>query len=80
MAQFNGYVCDSCERVVPSRDRVKKTVKFDGRAVAGETSLDLCSECAQEQAEGMDLRPLRRRRGQHPHPASPPHPDSPSSS
>lgn len=62
MAQFSGYVCDECERVVPSGDRVKKTVKFDGREVSGEVSLDLCRECATAQASHYPgLRPLRRR-------------------
>lgn len=62
MAQFSGYVCDECERVVPSGLRVKQTIKFDGREVAGEVSLDLCPECARTQAETYPgLRPLRRR-------------------
>lgn len=64
MTQFSGYVCDSCERVITSRDRVKKTVKYDGRSIAGETTADLCAECAHSEVENqaLALRPLRRRR------------------
>lgn len=64
MTQFSGYVCDSCERVIASRDRVKKTVKYDGRAIGGETTFDLCGDCSRTEIEeqAITLRPLRRRR------------------
>ena len=61
MAQFNGFVCDSCDNVFPMSQRTKKTVKYDGVDVQGEVTQDLCSGCAVAETEDLEMRPLRRR-------------------
>ena len=61
MAQFNGFVCDSCDEVFPMSHRTKKIVKYDGTDVQGEVSFDLCSECAVRETEDLEMKPLRRR-------------------
>ena len=61
MAQFNGFLCDACGNVFPMAQRVKKTIKYDGIDVQGETHQDLCPSCAVAETEDIGLRPLRRR-------------------
>lgn len=61
MAQFNGFLCDSCDNVFPMAQRVKKTTKYDGPDVQGEVHQDLCPSCAVAETEDIGLKPLRRR-------------------
>lgn len=61
MAQFQGYRCDRCDRVVDADERTKQTVKYDGPEVEGEFALDLCPDCVVV-PEDVTLKPLRRRR------------------
>jgi hypothetical protein len=67
MAQFTGFTCDDCGTVVESKDRVRKTTRFesDDPALTGEAKQDLCPECARSHLDNpeLDVQPLRRRKG-----------------
>lgn len=59
MAQYNGFECDSCGKVVSPDDRTKVTTRYEGRIIEGEYFLDKCPECVGEPVK--PLKPLRRR-------------------
>lgn len=61
MAQYNGFTCDSCHRVMAAHDRTRVTVRYEGQAVNGEYHLDNCPQCVNI-PEDVTLKPLRRRR------------------
>lgn len=58
MAQYNGFTCDSCGKVVSAEERTKRTVRYVGKVVEGEVSTDLCPECV---GKPQGLKPLRKR-------------------
>ena len=62
MAQYNGFICDNpeCGKIIDPEDRIKVTVRYEGRTVSGEYSLDKCPGCVGEPPK--PLKPLRRRR------------------
>jgi Zn finger protein HypA/HybF involved in hydrogenase expression len=63
MAQYNGFTCDRCHRVVDPADRTKVTLRFEGK-VEGEYHEDRCPDCTSapiEVPDGMPLKRLRRR-------------------
>lgn len=62
MAQYRGYTCDSCGKVIDKHDVTEVTVRVDGPSLSGEFEQDLCPECAPKRVpEGVEMRPLRRR-------------------
>lgn len=65
MAEFKGFRCDNCGAVHPVEERTRVTVKIDGPEVQGEYVMEYGPDCARNSVpEGVELRPLRRRRGQ----------------
>lgn len=60
MAQYNGFKCDSCGKVIEPEDRTKVTTRYEGKIIEGEVSLDKCPDCVGEPVKA--LKPLRRRR------------------
>jgi hypothetical protein len=61
MAQFNGFTCDSCGKVVDPAQRTKVTIRYEGNVVDGEYYQDRCPDCVAV-PEGVLLKPIRRRR------------------
>lgn len=54
MAQYNGFECDSCGKVIPPNERTKVTTRYEGQVIEGEYYLDKCPDCV-----GTPLRPLK---------------------
>lgn len=74
MVQFQGFICDSCEDIIPAEKRTRNTVRFEGET-EGEFTIDLCPKCVQEHIPSdIELRPLRRRRKSVKQPEHPPVP------
>lgn len=62
MAEFRGYRCDRCERIVEKADLTRLTTRYVGSHANGEYDEDLCPTCTSESLENApELRPLRRR-------------------
>lgn len=62
MAQYRGYQCDMCGKVINTDEVTEVTVRIDGPVLSGEFDQDLCPECAPKRIpEGVVMRPLRRR-------------------
>jgi hypothetical protein len=60
MAQYNGFTCDSCGKVIDPEERTKVTIRYEGKIIEGECFLDKCPDCVGTPPK--DLKPLRRRK------------------
>jgi len=63
MAQYNGFTCDRCGKVVGPEDRTKVTLRFEGKT-EGEYHEDRCPDCTKMPItvpDGTALKRLRRR-------------------
>lgn len=63
MAQFQGFTCDSCGKVVAAEERTKRTVRMEGPRFGNgqEYHEDLCPDCVAV-PEGVKLRDIPRRK------------------
>lgn len=68
MAQYNGFTCDSCGKVMSPDERTKVTLRYEGPVHQGECFIDKCPDCVGEPPK--PLKPLRRRRSRQEDPAS----------
>lgn len=60
MAQFQGFTCDVCGKVIEPRQRTKRTVRLEG-AQEGDYHEDLCPDCTVV-PEHVELKPIPRRK------------------
>lgn len=61
MANYRGYVCDSCGRLMSREERTEVLTRFQGPVVTGEKTEDKCPECLNPPKQ-EELRPIRRRK------------------
>lgn len=66
MAQFQGYICDSCDAIIRAGERIRVKTRYEG-PTEGDVKYDLCADCIYEEVErheaaGRKVEPIKRRR------------------